>query len=130
MGRTLNWSQDTRAPGETEIAVGTDETYLIAADDRHVVLTRFTTGAGQVPETTQAALNAILLANPLPDAEAVTRQHMRRVAQQFEDGQDLDGQPAWQHGKAAPAVNEKTKTMTAAELQDCRRDIGVYPDVR
>jgi hypothetical protein len=94
---TLTWEP---VPDSTaEVAVGEHWTYLITADARQVVLTRYAPCGLVVPALSETALNAIQLACPLPELQAGLRRHMQDAAQRYENGEDLEGQPAWRHAK-------------------------------
>lgn len=89
---TLAWYSCPDSPAET--AQGRHTTYLITADDQTVVLTRYTRGAVVWSAAAESALNAVPLACPLPELQGKLRALMRKAAQEFEDGRDLD---AWRH---------------------------------
>jgi hypothetical protein len=106
----LTWN---RLPGtDAEAAIGQACAYLIAADARNVVLTRFTTGRSPMGTAAQAALNAITVRCALPEAEAGLREHMRGAAQRYENGEDVTGQPGWWHdqGNSASGGNASSDT--------------------
>jgi len=104
----LQWDQlRDRGP---EIASGDSWTYLVAADDRNVVLTRYVTeyhGPGRhgreadaADVARQAALYAIQIGGAyeaVPEAAAGVTWHLKHAAQAYESGGDVTGQPAWRH---------------------------------
>lgn len=83
-------------------AQGDSWTYLIAADSRQVVLTRFDSEvAGTRSIVRQAALNAIGAGGAyeaVPEAVPAVTARLRQLAQQYEAGIDIDAYPAWRHG--------------------------------
>jgi len=95
---TLNWMDD---PGGWSVAHGTDWTYLIAVDDRNVVLTRWEHDDVVVSAARQAALYAIQLGgayDAVPSAAEGVTGHLKQAAQAYESGLDVPGHPAWRHG--------------------------------
>ena len=97
----LEWNQLPGDPGE--LACGDSWTYLITRDDRAVVLTRWETGPNPAAYEVacQAAMYAIRFSGAygvVPEAGDVTVAHLRKLAQQYESGLDVAGEPAWRHG--------------------------------
>lgn len=95
----LSWIE--QAPGGWFLADGTDLTYLITADSRNVVLTRFDRDATPLAAARQAARNAIQLGgayDAVPEAAAGVITHLKQAAQAYESGIDVTGQPGWWHG--------------------------------
>jgi hypothetical protein len=99
--------------GSSELAAGDDWTYLIAHDDRAMVLTRWEGYAdmSDADVARQAALFAIRIGgafDAVPEAGAALAAHMRDTAQQYESGIDVTGQPAWWHGYS-PAQEQQER---------------------
>lgn len=103
----LDWKS---VPGG-ELAEGTDWVYLIAKDERIVVLTRWEPRRDDHHELSwppsdaevarQAALHAIQLGGAygsFPDAATAVSSHLKQAAQAYESGLDVTGYPAWRHG--------------------------------
>lgn len=93
---TLTWRPVP--DGTAEIALGKRWRYLIADDGRSLILTRTAITAVVWSAAAEGALNAIALRYAgRPDTDAAQRTYLRRLAQEYEDGQDMPGQPAWRH---------------------------------
>jgi hypothetical protein len=109
----LEWNQ--MPDGTGELASGDDWVYLIAADDRAMVLTRWEVapaGLSRSGVARQAALFAIRIGgafDAVPEAGAALAAHMRDTAQQYESGIDVTGQPAWWHGYQLPERTQQEK---------------------
>jgi hypothetical protein len=77
------------------LAHGRADDYLIIGDDYGVILTRWSHDADRVAAIRQAVVNTIrVYVGTTPEDEF----RLRRLAQSYEDGQPVAGQPAWQHG--------------------------------
>jgi hypothetical protein len=102
----LEWNRLPGYPGE--LATGQDWTYLITANDQEtvVVLTRWEPQdnllSTDVSIARQAALYAIYARayGVVPGAGDAAVAHLRKLAQRYESGLDVAGEPAW-HGYSA-----------------------------
>jgi hypothetical protein len=102
----LQWHES--APGTLEARGGNDQVYLIAWDDRSILLTRYRTeyhGPGRAGRerdalsvARQAAVNAISLDGAYdvaPDARDKVIGHMKQRAGEYEAGGSISDHPAW-----------------------------------
>ena len=78
-------------------ATGESDTYLIVRDQTGVLLTRWYPSANLGAAILQIALTTIRIqAQAQADVDAAIAR-LRRMAQEYESGVDVTGQPAWQH---------------------------------
>ena len=99
----LQW---TPLDGGSELSSGQDWVYLITRDAGRLVLTRWEPEPNQLgwEVARQAALHAIQLGGAwdvVPETTVAIIAHMKDMAQQYESGLDVIGQPAWAHGYQA-----------------------------
>ena len=94
------------------IASGHWNDYLIAHDDRHVVLTRWAAGVSFPVAATQAALHVIQLSGAydvVPEVIAGVVAHLKLIAQQYEDGLSIESvYPAWRIGPFPEIPSRRT----------------------
>lgn len=90
---SLTWTEILTGVKE---ATGDEWTYLITGDDHGVVMTRFRTGI-PVVAAVEAALYAITIPGVRESGAVVATDRLMAMAGQFEAGEDVLGQPRWQH---------------------------------